>query len=119
MAWPDLRRAIAGEPLPLALVDLDALEANVDQIAAMVAAAGKRLRVATKSVRAPALIARIRERAGAVYGGLMTYTAAETARWAADGERDLLLAYPTVQASDLAHLVAAARAGATAAVVVD
>jgi len=49
----------------------------------------------------------------------MTYSAAETAFWAERGQRDLLLAYPTVQASDLEQLVAANRGGAVAAVVVD
>ncbi|HTJ45063.1 MAG TPA: alanine racemase [Kofleriaceae bacterium] len=117
--WERLRRAIATEPLPCAIVDLTALEQNVDQIAERVRARGKRLRVATKSLRSPALIERVIARGGAAFAGLMTYTAAETAWWAARGARDLLLAYPTVQRADLEHLIDCARRGATAAVVVD
>src|SRR5262249_51132419 len=116
--WAELRQAISGEPLPCAVVDADALDANVDHVAALVQARGKRLRIATKSLRAPALIERVLARGGDAFAGLMTYAAAETAWWAARGARDLLLAYPTVQASDLAHLVAVARQGAIAATVV-
>ncbi len=105
--------------LPAAVVDLEALEGNIDGIAEVVRGSGKRMRVATKSIRCPALIERILARGGDCFRGLMTYSAAETAFWAQRGQTDLLLAYPTVQASDLEHLVAIARAGATAAVVVD
>ena len=119
VTWEELRRAIAGEAMPCAIVDLDALERNVDDVAARVRKRGKRLRIATKSIRAPAIVERVLARAGDVCVGLMTYTAAETAWWAARGARDLLLAYPTAQAADLGHLVDAARRGATAAVVVD
>jgi D-serine deaminase-like pyridoxal phosphate-dependent protein len=114
-----LAAALAGVPLPAAIVDLDAFDANVDRFATAARAAGKKLRVATKSIRCPDLVARVRERAGDVVRGLMTYTATETAYLAAAGWRDLLLAYPTVQAADAAALAAANAAGASAAVVVD
>ena len=105
--------------LPAAAVDLDALERNVDQVAAIVSTHGKRMRIATKSIRVPALIETILQRGGDRFRGLMTYSAAEAAFWAERGQRDLLLAYPTVQPRDLEHLVAANRAGAVAAVIVD
>jgi D-serine deaminase-like pyridoxal phosphate-dependent protein len=112
-----LRAALGAAPLPAALVDLDAFERNVDRFAAAARRGGKRLRVATKSLRVPDLLARVRDRAGAI--SLMTFTAAETAFLAGRGWRDLLLAYPTATASDAAHLAAANAGGATAAVVVD
>lgn len=118
-SWDRYRRALEGVALPAALVDLDALEANVDRVARYVAGTGKRVRIATKSIRAPGLVDRILARAGDAFRGLMTYSAAETAWWAERGQRDLLLAYPTVRPGDLRHLVAAARRGATAAIVVD
>jgi D-serine deaminase-like pyridoxal phosphate-dependent protein len=114
-----LRAALGAAPLPAALVDLDAFERNVDRFVAIARAGGKRLRVASKSVRVPELLGRVRDRAGDVFGGLMTYHAAETAFLAGAGWRDLLLAYPTATAADAAHLAAANAAGATAAVVVD
>jgi D-serine deaminase-like pyridoxal phosphate-dependent protein len=115
--WDEYRRGLAGAPLPAGLVDLDAFEANVDAVVGL--ARGKPVRIATKSIRAPALVERILARGGPAFRGLMTYAAAETAFWAERGHTDLLLAYPTVQPADLAHLVRANRAGATAAVVVD
>ena len=124
--WRRYRRALAGRRLPAALVDLDALERNVDRLVAPIVAAGKRLRIATKSLRCPALVQRVAARAGGVALGLMTYTAEESAWWAAQGvtqvgdvARDLVLAYPTVQPADLADLAAANRAATCAAVVDD
>ncbi len=49
--WQRLRRALAGRRLPAAVVDLDAFDRNVDRLAAPLAGTGKRLRIATKSVR--------------------------------------------------------------------
>jgi D-serine deaminase-like pyridoxal phosphate-dependent protein len=112
--WARFRRALAGETLPAALVDLDAFDANVERLVAPARAANKSVRVATKSLRCPSLVSRAAARAG---GGLMTYTAAETAYWAADGARDLVLAYPTVQPADVAALAAANRSARAAAVV--
>lgn len=117
--WERYRRAAAAEAMPFALLDLDALEHNVGQLVQPLAGTGKTLRVATKSVRCPDVVDRIRAVAGPVARGLMTYTASETAFWAERGERDLLLAYPTVQRDDTARLAAVNAGGATAAVVVD
>nr|HEX4315870.1 alanine racemase [Kofleriaceae bacterium] len=114
------KHALAGRRLPCAVVDGDAFERNVDRLVAPIERAGKRLRIATKSLRCPALVRRVAERARAAYGGVMTYTAAESAWWIEHGERDVLLAYPTLQRADLDDLARANRvAGATCAVVVD
>jgi D-serine deaminase-like pyridoxal phosphate-dependent protein len=114
------RRAVAGERLPVALVDLEALEVNTARLAATVRAAGKTLRLATKSVRCPALIDHIRQWAGDVARGLMAYAVAEAAYLVECGESDLLVAYPTVQPADLDTLVALnRRPGVRVALVVD
>jgi len=109
----------AGEAMPCALVDLDALEANARTLVEALRGSGKTLRVATKSVRCPELVRRVMEVGAPVARGLMTYTATETAFWAERGERDLLLAYPVARAADATLLAAANAGGATAAVVVD
>ncbi|MBA3463386.1 MAG: alanine racemase [Deltaproteobacteria bacterium] len=111
-------RALSGVPLPAALVDLDALEVNIDRLLAPLRAAGKRVRIASKSVRSPALMQRIAERGGDLVIGYMTASASETAYYAEHGVHDLLLAYPTLQPSDAA-LVARANRTACAAVVID
>ena len=117
--WNRYRTIVEAEALPCALVDLDALDANAAAVAKPLAGTSKTLRLATKSVRCPDLVARVRAAAGPVVRGLMTYTAAETAFWAERGERDLLLAYPVGRANEAAHVAEANARGATAAVVVD
>jgi len=102
------------------MVDLDALDANVDRLLAPARAHGKALRLATKSIRSPELVKHIVARGAGVVRGLMTYTADETHHWATErNERDLLLAYPTVHPRDTALLADANARGAVASVVVD
>ena len=117
MSWERYRDALKDEPLPAALVDLDAFEANVERV--LTGLQGKKLRVATKSIRSLELIKRVLARAGDRALGLMTYTAAETAFLAAEGQRDLLLAYPTLRAHDAELLAKTNRDGSVASVVVD
>jgi D-serine deaminase-like pyridoxal phosphate-dependent protein len=111
------RRALAGERLPCAFVDRDAFDANVATILAL--AAGKPLRVATKSIRVRSLVRRAAEGGGGAVAGLMTYDARETPGLVADGFRDLLLAYPTIQRGDVELLARANLDGAVASVVAD
>jgi D-serine deaminase-like pyridoxal phosphate-dependent protein len=117
--WQRYRALLATEPLPSALIDLDALEANTRALTRPLQGTGKTLRLATKSVRCPDVVARVRLTAGSVVKGLMTYTASETSFWAGRGERDLLLAYPVARADDARLLAQANADGATAAVVAD
>ncbi len=109
--WERYRRALDGQALPAALVDLDAFEANADRLLEIARHGGKTLRIATKSVRCPALLQRVYARGAATVKGLMTYTARETAFLAAQGFDDLLLAYPTVQRSDVDELARLAKEG--------
>ena len=117
--WQRYRACLAAEPLPCALIDLDALEANAHAVVAPLHGTGKTLRLATKSLRCPDVVARVRQAAGDLVQGLMTYTASETAFWAERGEGDLLLAYPVARADDARLVAGANAAGATAAVVAD
>jgi D-serine deaminase-like pyridoxal phosphate-dependent protein len=117
--WERLRRAVSGNALPLAVVDLDALEANVERLTAPARAGGKRVRIATKSVRSPALLERIADAARGVVTGAMAYAAAECPVLVAHGFDDILVAYPTVQPSDLACVAAVNGDGATARLIVD
>lgn len=115
--WQRLRKALEGAPLPVAVVDLDAFDANVRALNGIARAANKKLRVATKSVRCPALIKRLLD--DDIVIGLMTYTATETAFLAEQGHDDLLLAYPTVQRSDADLLAALSAQGKLVSVIAD
>lgn len=113
------RRALRDEPRPVAFVDLDGLEANTDKLLRPLRAAGKRLRIASKSLRCRDLLLRIAQRAGDSDGGVMAYAATEAEWLVQHGVSDVLLAYPTGQRSD-AQAIARANAGdATVSVVVD
>ncbi len=118
-SYERLRRAVDGVPLPCAVVDLDALESNARALNGIARAAGKGLRLATKSVRCPRLIRHVVDGGEGTVRGLMTYTATETAFLAEQGHDDLLLAYPTAQKSDADILAGLTAQGKTVSCVVD
>jgi D-serine deaminase-like pyridoxal phosphate-dependent protein len=86
---------------PFAFVDLDAMWSNSD--AMLKRAAGKPIRVASKSVRCRALLEQILARSER-YQGLMTFTLPETLWLAEAGFENLLLAYPTADIGALGEL---------------
>jgi len=116
----DFDRILRGERLPAVVVDLDAFDRNVARAAAIVqgGGGGHTLRLATKSVRVPALIRRALDH-GAPFQGLMSFCAEEAAYLAGEGFDDLLVAYPTVQPTDLALLRQLHEAGTRVRLVVD
>lgn len=80
---------------PAAVVDLDALERNIDRIRRGLEGTDKTLRVASKSVRHVGLLRRILERGGPAFQGVMCFTCDEAVHLAEQGFDDLLVAYPT------------------------
>jgi D-serine deaminase-like pyridoxal phosphate-dependent protein len=107
LSWEEARRALEGERLPAAVVDLDAFDRNLARIVEGLAGRGTPLRVATKSVRVTALLKRLLARGGAALRGLMCFDPHEAAHLAAAGLDDLLVAYPVFRAADgLARLAA-------------
>lgn len=86
---------------PLVVVDLDAFDANAREL--LRRAAGRPLRLATKSVRVPALVERALE---AGFEGLMTFALPEALWWARRGVRDVLMGYPSVDRAALDALAA-------------
>ncbi len=114
-----LREIVRGEPLPLMLVDLDVLDANTRRLSAVAAQHGKNLRVASKSVRVPDLLERIVSVGGEHFRGLMCFSVDEAALLSERGFDDLLVAYPTVQESDLAVAHRLVAAGKTVTLMID
>jgi D-serine deaminase-like pyridoxal phosphate-dependent protein len=86
-----LERATAELEAPFALVDLDALWANADDL--LRRAAPKPIRLASKSVRCRALQERVLARPG--FAGTLAFTLPEALWLAAHGVEDLVVAYPT------------------------
>jgi D-serine deaminase-like pyridoxal phosphate-dependent protein len=95
-----LEAALGGVEPPFAVVDLDAFAHNAGDLTRR--AAGKPLRVASKSVRCRALLRRALDAPG--FRGLMTFTLRETLWLHGHGFEDLLLGYPTTDRSALAEL---------------
>ena len=96
-------RATAKIDPPLALVDLDAFDANAADLTRR--AAGRPIRVATKSLRCRYLIERALAQPG--YRGVMCYSLAEAIWLHSIGlSDDLLIAYPTADRAALRTLAA-------------
>ncbi|TNM43345.1 amino acid deaminase/aldolase [Nocardioides albidus] len=115
-----LREAVAAWPepttTPVFVVDLDAFDANAADLARR--AAGTPIRVASKSIRVPALVRRALAADG--FAGVLAYTLAE-ALWLAEEDvcDDIVVAYPSVDRAALAALVASPRAASRVTIMVD
>ncbi|MEU9235460.1 amino acid deaminase/aldolase [Streptomyces subrutilus] len=108
-------RATAHLDAPLALVDLEAFDANADDLVRR--AGGKPVRVASKSVRCRALLERVLARPG--FAGIMSYTLAESLWLARSGFEDVLLAYPSADRGAFAELAADPKPAGAVTVMVD
>jgi D-serine deaminase-like pyridoxal phosphate-dependent protein len=96
-----LERACAALDAPFAAVDIDAFDANRDELARR--AAGTPIRLASKSVRCRALLRRAIEGSEA-FRGVLALTLPE-ALWLAENEPDdIVVAYPTSERGALAAL---------------
>lgn len=96
----DIRRLLAGERLPVAWVDLDAFDRNLDRVLAMLRPRGTPLRVASKSLRVTALLRRVLERGGHLAQGILCYAVREAVFLSSQGFDDLLVAYPPAAQAD-------------------
>lgn len=103
-------------PTPVFVVDVDAFDANAADLVRR--AAGKPIRVASKSLRVPALIRRALSHDG--FRGVLSYTLAE-ALWLEEQDvcDDIVVAYPTVDRAALTRLVASPRAASRITLMID
>lgn len=110
------KKALAGIPMPYAFVDLDLLDQNIQEILAR--SNGKRIRLASKSIRSVAIMQRILD-ASEQFQGIMCFTAREAIDLAKQGFRDLLLGYPIWDSTYIQEIVAATHDGAEITLMVD
>ena len=118
--WARLNTAVAGLGVPLAtpafVVDLDAFDANAADLVRR--ADGKPIRVASKSLRVPALLARALGTRG--FSGVLAYSLAEALWLHEEGvSDDIVVAYPAVDRAALARLVASPSAAAAITLMAD
>ena len=118
--WARLNGAVAAHgtplPTPTMVVDLDAFDANADDLVRR--AGGKPVRVASKSLRVPALLERALDHDG--FHGVLAYTLRE-ALWLHEHDiaDDIVVAYPTVDRGALADLVGSPSAATHITLMID
>ncbi|MGW6908103.1 amino acid deaminase/aldolase [Streptomyces sp. NPDC054940] len=108
-------RATAHLDAPLAIVDLDAFDANAADLVRR--AGGKPIRVASKSVRCRALLERVLAKDG--FAGIMSFTLAESLWLARSGFEDVLLAYPSADRAGFAELAGDPKLASAVTVMID
>lgn len=108
-------RATAHLDAPVAIVDLEAFDANADDLVRR--AGGKPIRLASKSVRCRTLLERVLAREG--FAGIMSFTLAESLWLARSGFDDVLLAYPSADRAAFAELTADPKLASSVTVMVD
>jgi D-serine deaminase-like pyridoxal phosphate-dependent protein len=113
-----LDEATADLDPPLAVLDLDALDANAADLVRR--ASGKPVRVASKSVRNRSVLRRVLARPG--FGGVLAYSLPE-ALWLCGGDdpvsTDVVVGYPSADRSALRRLAADPAAAARVTLMVD
>jgi D-serine deaminase-like pyridoxal phosphate-dependent protein len=109
-----LDRATADLDPPVAVIDLAALRQNADDL--LRRAAGKPIRLASKSVRCREVLRQVLAMPG--YSGLLGYTLSE-ALWLADEFDDIVIGYPTVEVNALRRLAADEQAASRITLMVD
>ena len=109
----------ARERLPAVVVDLDAFDRNVRKAASLTREGHKKLRLATKSLRVPELIARALKLSEGAFQGLMCFSSEEALFLRAQGFDDFLVAYPTLAPGELRCLREVHDGGGRATITVD
>ncbi|WP_338750335.1 alanine racemase [Janibacter alittae] len=111
-AW---EHATRGRTAPFAVVDLDAFDANAADLTRR--AAGRPIRVASKSIRVRHLLERALGLEG--FAGVMSYSLPEALWLAGTGAKDLFVAYPTTDRDALGRLARDEQALEEVAIAVD
>ncbi len=110
-----LNHATAHLDPPLAVVDLGALRHNAGELVGR--AGGKRIRIASKSVRSREVLRAVLALDG--FSGVLAFTLPEALWLAGSGFDDVLVAYPTVDRAALRRLAVDPRAADAVTVMID
>jgi D-serine deaminase-like pyridoxal phosphate-dependent protein len=109
-AYARLERATAELEAPFALIDLDALNVNAQDLVRR--ASGKPIRLASKSLRCRELQERVLARDG--FHGTLAFTLREALWLAEHGAEDVVVAYPSADRAALRELAERSQGGAPA-----
>jgi D-serine deaminase-like pyridoxal phosphate-dependent protein len=117
--YETLKEATKNLSPPFMVVDLETFDANARELANKAKAHGKKLRLASKSIRVPALIKRLFDIDPETFQGIMCFSAAEARFLAGEGLDDFLVAYPSIVEQETADAIAVAKSGKTITLMVD
>jgi D-serine deaminase-like pyridoxal phosphate-dependent protein len=115
--YEDYKKAVAGQRLPLAYVDMDLLDSNILEIRRRLG--DSKIRLATKSIRSVAIIQYIAEKFGNQCSGYMCFHPEEVIHLANNGLDHLLIAYPYYRYQHFKELVELIKNGKTIYFMVD
>jgi len=97
-----VKEILQDESLPAMIVDMDQLDYNISQVSAKSEKYGKKVRLASKSIRVPALIKYILQKGGDNYQGIMCFSIEEAIYLSSlNLTEDILIAYPTTSENDI------------------
>ena len=117
--YENYRDIFKNERMPFAFIDLNKFDQNIDFVASTQKNTGKTVRVHSKSIRCAELTRRIFDKGGPTYKGIMNMTVEETAYLFDKGFNDFIIAYPSVQPSDLKKFAELTQQGVKASLMVD
>lgn len=114
--YPYYRAALTHHRLPAAFIDLDHFATNLEQL--RLRAGNLPIRLVTKSVRSVEVIRRILS-AGPFMQGLLCYSVGEAAWLASEGFDDIVVAYPSVEPTEIRAAATQIRNGRSITLMVD
>ncbi len=117
--YQDYKSIFEKKRFPLAFVDLDRFDKNIDYVASTQKMTGKTIRIASKSIRCLTLIKRIFEKGKKAYKGILAFTMEEAGFLFDNGLDDIVVAYPSIQQSDVSLFVKKTCQGANISLMVD
>lgn len=114
--YKQYKELFKGQRLPLAYVDLDLMQNNIDVL--IERAKGKNIRIASKSIRCRQIIENIIN-SNEIFKGIMCFTAEEALFLSENRFDDLLIAYPMMHVPHIASIANKVKQGASIYLMVD
>lgn len=119
LSYYQLKSTIEDKEFPLAMVDLDAIDKNFSFYSEIIKSSGKKIRIASKSIRCPYLLRYLLDKDKDLFSGIMCYRMEEAKYLYSMGFDDLLVAYPEVSRKSLNTFATLKKSGCKISMIVD
>jgi D-serine deaminase-like pyridoxal phosphate-dependent protein len=114
-----LKTLLERESFPSMIVDLDCLDENISNFTNNISKVGKKIRIASKSIRVPDIVKYIQKKGGPNFHGLMCYSMEEAKFLTSLDFDDLLIAYPTFSFNDIEIFFSLTQSGKNVVLMID